>query len=297
MARSFRVRLWCLGILVVAASAGHDARADALSAVQLLREGGCGGMVPAVRPLRHSTELDWIAEQWAIGRPLLTATRRSGYPAKSTAAWHVTGPDSTLVQLLRRSDCRKIASPGLSDIGVYRRGEDTWLVLGAAYPMPARATYGARDGATDGATSAQTPMLAARALQLINAVRASGTRCGTRYFGPAPALTLSQALAGVALAHATDMAEHDYFEHVDLMGQSPADRVRAVGYREKLVGENIAYGPETLEEVVKGWLASPGHCENIMDPRFGEMGTGYAAGDGVMRGLFWVQLFAAPSGR
>jgi len=68
------------------------------------------------------------------------------------------------------------------------------------------------------------------------------------------------------------MALHDYLEHQDLSGHSPADRVRAIGYRETLVGENIAYGPQSADEVVQGWLDSPGHCENIMDPRFSEMG-------------------------
>jgi uncharacterized protein YkwD len=90
------------------------------------------------------------------------------------------------------------------------------------------------------------------------------------------------------------MAAHNYFEHEDLAGHSPADRVRAVGYREKLVGENIAYGPKSAEEVVQGWLDSPGHCENIMDPRFAEMGIAYAAGQASRRGLYWVQLLAAP---
>jgi uncharacterized protein YkwD len=89
------------------------------------------------------------------------------------------------------------------------------------------------------------------------------------------------------------MAEHNYFEHEDLKGRSPVDRVRAVGYQEKLVGENIAYGPKSAEEVVQGWLDSPGHCENIMDSRFAEMGIAYAAGQ-AKRGLYWVQLLAAP---
>jgi uncharacterized protein YkwD len=105
---------------------------------------------------------------------------------------------------------------------------------------------------------------------------------------------LSETLAGVAFGHAADMAKHDYFEHEDLAGRSPADRVRAVGYREKLVGENIAYGPKSAEEVVQGWLESPGHCENIMDPRFAEMGIAYAAGQASRRGLYWVQLLAIP---
>jgi uncharacterized protein YkwD len=66
-----------------------------------------------------------------------------------------------------------------------------------------------------------------------------------------------------------------------------------VGYREKLVGENIAFGPRTADEVVRGWLDSPGHCANIMDPRFAQMGIAYAASH-AKRGLFWVQLFAQP---
>jgi len=133
-----------------------------------------------------------------------------------------------------------------------------------------------------------------RALELINQVRARGTRCGERSFAPAPPLRLSGTLDGVAFGHAADMAQHNYFEHQDLAGHTPADRVRASGYREKLVGENIAYGPKSTEEVVQGWLDSPGHCENIMDPRFAEMGIAYATGQGVKHGLYWVQLFAAP---
>jgi len=291
MNRSLSVRLRVLriaaaftaaftGALIVTFAAAPDARADALFAVQVLREGGCGGAVPAARALHRDRLLDLSAAEWAAGRPLLTATQRSGYRAKSTAGWHVTGPDSSLVQLLRRSDCRKIANPTLRDIGIYHRGEDTWLVLATAFAVP---------------VSAQPTALAERALKLVNEVRAAGTRCGARRFAPAPPLTLSDTLGGVALGHASDMAQHDYFEHVDLTGRSPADRVRAVGYPEKLVGENIAYGPETVEEVVKGWLGSPEHCENIMDARFAQMGLGYAAGEaGGRRGLYWDQLLAAP---
>jgi uncharacterized protein YkwD len=109
-----------------------------------------------------------------------------------------------------------------------------------------------------------------------------------------PPVALSGTLGGVAYGHATDMAVHGYFEHQDLTGQSPADRVRAVGYREKLVGENIAYGPQTVEEVVRGWLDSPDHCENIMDPRFAEMGIASAAGRTTRHGLYWVQVLAEP---
>jgi uncharacterized protein YkwD len=58
------------------------------------------------------------------------------------------------------------------------------------------------------------------------------------------------------------------------------------------VGENIAYGAKSAEEVVQSWLDSPGHCENIMDPRFAEMGIAYGAGQASRRSLYWVQLLA-----
>jgi uncharacterized protein YkwD len=255
------------------------AQADALSAVQLLREGGCGGILPAAKPLHQNALLDRAAEQWAGGLTPATATQRSGYRADSTAALHVTGPESSTVQLLRRTGCRTLMDRGLRDIGIYRRGSDTWLMLASAYVVP---------------PSSQAPMLAARALQLVNEVRARGARCGERSFAPAPPVRLSGTLDGVAMGHAADMAEHDYFEHEDRSGRTPADRVRAAGYREKLVGENIAYGPKTTDEVVQGWLDSPGHCENIMDPRFAEMGIAYAPGEASRRGLYWVQVLAAP---
>ncbi len=269
-------RIW---VLIGALTAAFSSQADPVSALQLLREGGCGGILPPARPLRHIASLDRAAEQWANGRSLTSAAQLSGYDAESTAGLHIRGPETAAVQLLRKSDCRTVTNPAFRDVGLHQRGADSWLVLGSFHVAPA---------------SAQAPVQATRALQLVNEVRARGARCGDRSFAPAPPVKLSQTLAGVAFGHADDMARHNYFEHEDLLGRSPADRVRAVGYQEKLVGENIAYGPKSAEEVVQGWLDSPGHCENIMDPRFAEMGIAYAAGQASRRGLFWVQLLVAP---
>ena len=273
--------LLCL-LAVLSGLAAARTRASepvSVSALQLLREGGCGGVLPPARPLQHLASLDRAAEQWAAGRSLSTAAERSGYQADATAGLHISGPASATIQLLKQSGCRTVTNPAMHDVGIYQRGLGTWVVLASANVTPAKS---------------QAPVLATRALQLVNEVRARGARCGERSFGPAPPVRLSGALAGVALGHANDMARHDYFEHQDLAGHSPADRVRAVGYQEKLVGENIAYGPKSADEVVQGWLDSPGHCENIMDPRFAEMGIAFAAGQSSRRGLFWVQLLVAP---
>jgi uncharacterized protein YkwD len=279
MSHIFDIRLRVILLLIAGWAITPITRADALSAVQLLREGGCGGTLPAARPLRRDAMLDRTAEEWAAGRSLKAASEGSGYRGDSTTGLHVSGPDSSMVQLLRRSDCRTLASQELREIGIYHRGLDTWLVLAGAHTVPA---------------ASSAPALSVRALQLINDVRARGTRCGERSFASAPPVTLSWTLTTVALGHATDMADHGYFEHEDLAGQSPADRVRPVGYHEKLVGENIAYGPQSVEEVVQGWLDSPGHCENIMDPRFAEMGIALAQGHASRHGLYWVQLLVEP---
>jgi uncharacterized protein YkwD len=271
---------WCAALALTAGfTRASTVQADALSAVQVLREGGCGGLMPAAPPLLHSPELDRAAEQWAHGLALSAAAQSGGYKADVASGLRVGGSDSDMIRALRRSSCRIVSSRDVQDIGLYRRGPDNWVVLASRYTLPGRS---------------QGPALAARALQLINQVRASGTRCGQRPFAPTTPVTLSSTLATVAFGHAADMAQHDYFEHQDLTGRSPADRVRAGGYEDKLVGENIAYGPKSIDEVVQGWLDSPDHCENIMDPRFTEMGIAYAPGQVSRRGLYWVQLLAAP---
>jgi uncharacterized protein YkwD len=273
MHRWGRGALWCLLACCIGLAA-MPSRADVLFAVRVLREGGCGGTLPSAPQLHHNATLDRTAEEWAVGRLLNTAADMSGYHAESLAGLHVRGADEAMVQLLRKAGCSTLASQGMHEVGIYRRGFDAWVVLAAE-----------KNKTTTGEESA---------LQLVNRVRASGTKCGSELFGPAPPLVLSGALGGVAFGHANDMATNNYFEHDDLQGKSPSDRVRATGYQEKLVGENIAYGPKSVDDVVKGWLDSPGHCENIMDPRFVEMGIGYATSHDKKQGLYWVQVLATP---
>src|SRR5260370_27499619 len=86
-------QLCCLLLLLAGLSANPAARADAVSAVQLLREGGCGGILPPARPLHHNALLGPAAKQWATagGSPAAGA-RRSGHGAGAAAGLHVSGP-------------------------------------------------------------------------------------------------------------------------------------------------------------------------------------------------------------
>jgi uncharacterized protein YkwD len=131
-------------------------------------------------------------------------------------------------------------------------------------------------------------------LDLVNDARSRPRRCGRERYDAAAPLTMSSTLTRAARDHAVDMARRNYFDHTAKDGSQPKDRARRLGYRSRLTGENIAYGPESAEEVVAGWLDSPGHCANIMEPRFREMGIAYAIANERER-IYWVQLFALPA--
>ena len=91
------------------------------------------------------------------------------------------------------------------------------------------------------------------------------------------------------------MASTGNFDHRGHDGSTPAMRVARAGYgRNPIVGENIAAGAMTPAEVTEGWLASPPHCENIMDGRFTQMGIAYAENLKSAGGVYWTQEFAAP---
>jgi uncharacterized protein YkwD len=64
------------------------------------------------------------------------------------------------------------------------------------------------------------------------------------------------------------MANNNYFDHKDRDGRTPGDRAELAGYDFQQVGENIAAGQDTVRKVVDGWMASPGHCANLMNPQY-----------------------------
>jgi uncharacterized protein YkwD len=162
------------------------------------------------------------------------------------------------------------------------------LAAAAALALTSAAT--ARDAAVARESKAA---INARVVALVNAARSRGARCGSvRHPAVAPLEEIPE-LSKAATRHARDMARANYFEHRGRDGSQPKDRVLRAGYSPRLTGENIAFGPQSAEEVVAGWLASPGHCENIMDARFQHIGVGLAVGRGRGR-VYWVQNFGAP---
>jgi uncharacterized protein YkwD len=270
--------LIALGTAVTAVGATPDT-GTALATARNLRIQGCAGH-PGIRvALRDSAALNAAALQWSRASNLKSGVELAGYRAEQSAALHVSGDAGVVAQAMRIKLCDELTDRSFIDLGSVQRGPDTWIIIAAPFTPPAR-------------TDANE--IAGELLQRINAARARPRHCGDKFFPAAPPLQSNALLRRAAEAHAQDMISHDYFAHSGYDGSTPAQRVTATGYRYQIVGENIASGPDSAAEAADGWLASPAHCENIMDPRFSDSGIAYAATASGTPHIYWVQEFAAP---
>ncbi|WP_205780541.1 CAP domain-containing protein [Mucilaginibacter limnophilus] len=126
-------------------------------------------------------------------------------------------------------------------------------------------------------------------LTRINKIRQQGCKCGTQQMPPAPPLVWNELLEKAAQGHAEDMYRKHYFSHQSKDGRKIQDRITTAGYtfkgfRSFVIGENIAYGQQSIEEVQNGWFKSEGHCRNLMNPEFKEIGVAW-------HNKYWVQDF------
>lgn len=116
----------------------------------------------------------------------------------------------------------------------------------------------------------------------VNQYRLNGCNCGNVRMKPVSALTWNDALAASAAEHAIDMHRQGYFDHKSRDGRNYPGRIKEKGYDWEIVAENIAYGQKNIAQVVSDWMASPGHCFNIMNPGIKQMGV-------AKKGGYWVQ--------
>ena len=132
-------------------------------------------------------------------------------------------------------------------------------------------------------------------VKLVNDARAVGRSCGKYgYFGAVPSLRPNKKLADAAKAHSDDMLTNDFFSHTSSNGDEASDRIERQGYRWSTWGENIAWGYPDAAAATQALIDSPGHCRNIMNPSFKEIGVGVAT-DGSQRSrIYWTQNFGTP---
>ena len=240
-----------------------------------------GRMRAAVPALSARRALSGIA--LSPGSILIAALDKAGYDAEVADAVHVAGPADAQAafEALREAYCATLSSKRYTDAGARHQGNEWTLVLARAMPDPAAVLPAWQDAGRN-------------VLAATNAARSQARQCGGEWMDAAPPLEWNAMLASAALAHSEDMADKRYFSHTGKDGREVGHRASDAGYRWRTVGENIARGQLSVNEVVAGWLDSPGHCHNVMNPRFTEMGAAYSVRGGRRPAAYWTQVFALP---
>lgn len=276
--------LACLASLYAPAARarGGDELAGLINAYRAA-PGSCAGRAAAPKePLAPEAALSKL--RIVAGTFLESALQQAGYAADRAEAISVTGPEDAreTMTVLREKYCGKLLSDEFSAVGTARHGNAWQVVLAHPLIIP---------------VLPELPQMGQEMLALVNQARATPRICGEQAYGAAPPLTWNATLAGAALGHSRDMADKHYFNHKEPGGSTPPVRATQAGYRWSRVSENIASGQRTVAEAVAGWLDSPGHCANIMNPVVTEMGAAYAVNPASEnRTLYWTQMFGRPSG-
>jgi uncharacterized protein YkwD len=280
-ARRARCALAPAAALALAVAATPAAHADLVTKINGLRKNECAAR-PAGAPLHVDDTATDVARELARGRKLEDALKRASYPASTATSLHMKGTqgEDGARRELAANYCAAVGDARYSEIGVVKKGDEYWIVLASRKFVP---------------PPLEPAATAARVLELVNAARAVARDCDAgHHFEAARPITASPTLAAVALEHSRDMAEHRKLGHPGSDGSAPADRVTRSGYLWQGTGENVASGQQTPEAVMKSWLDSPGHCENIMEPRFTEMGVAFALAPEQNPNIYWTQVFATP---
>ncbi|MUK88284.1 SCP-like extracellular protein [Ornithinibacillus sp. L9] len=99
-------------------------------------------------------------------------------------------------------------------------------------------------------------------------------------------LEVDNTLSNVAREKSKDMQANDYFSHTSPTYGSPFDMMSQFGVSYRSAAENIAAGQQSPEEVVRAWMNSEGHRENILNGGFTHIGVGFED-----QGNNWTQMF------
>lgn len=199
-------------------------------------------------------------------------------------------------------------TPGTQDTATQGSGSSEGA--GLASPQGSAATPGTTTQADDGnpftdPAPSGTPIakhdcgisnLGRDIVNLLNVERARGASCGTRgIYNASGPLAWNTQLEDAAAGHSQDMADNNLFSHVGSAGQTLAVRVDATGYQWLLLGENIAAGFDTPAATVQAWMASDGHCANVMNGQFQDIALACVPGTAATNYRnYWTLNFGRP---
>lgn len=237
-----------------------------------------GKRLGPVKPLAAENAL--VKAGMDAGSAVDDALKNAGYRAARAQAIAVSGVSTAhaVMDVIRQPYCASLLNDQYASIGIARAG-DTWRIV-LAQPLLSPGLGPSEEAARE-------------VLRLVNAARAAPRTCGTVRFPAAQPLAWNDRLAAASLSHSHDMAGKNYFRHEGKDGSAVADRATRAGYKWSQIGENIAAGQGSARDVVSGWLSSPGHCANIMNRGFREMGAAFAVDAKSDAGIYWTQVFGA----
>lgn len=185
---------------------------------------------------------------------------------------------SPAAALVRRTCSRRIGAPFAAA---------TALLIASALWTAAPASAARCRSADAQITRISTAAARGAVLCLINDARAAHSLPGFRQSRP---------LDVAAQMWTNVMVSNDLFAHSPSFGQ----RVTNAGLVWQTLGENIATGFPTPRRVVRAWMASLDHCQNILDPTYRLLGIGlnvHAVRGYANRFGTWTTDFALPTGR
>jgi len=91
----------------------------------------------------------------------------------------------------------------------------------------------------------------------------------------------SPELVRLARRHSADMAARNFLTHQSSTGKSLTERLIDAGILYTEDGENVARSGALAPDVIHaGFMSSPGHRANILNPNFEEVGIGISPGNG-----------------
>ncbi|MYZ07519.1 CAP domain-containing protein [Streptomyces sp. SID2999] len=202
---------------------------------------------PAPAPTRTAQQAPEAAKTTPATKPAKTTKPAKPVTAKPAA--------------LKSASAKPVSTPTVRQVSTAPRPVQTTTSPGTGTPQPAATASGD----------------VARVVELVNAERAK--------VGCSP-VELNSTLSKAAQDHSADMAAHNTMSHTGSDGSDPGSRITAAGYQWSAYGENVAYGYATPEQVMDGWMNSPGHRENILNCSYKEIGVGLA-----QPGDYWTQDF------
>jgi uncharacterized protein YkwD len=275
------VALLLAALLSVPAAQASETR-TLLKLINMYRQASplCDGQrTPSLGPLAPDSRLArvLVVSEAQLQREL----KRADYQAGKVQVIALAGSTNinAVMSALKQRYCGPLLDPQYSEIGVLRRGKTWQLILAQPLLSPDLGDW----------------QHAGRAiLHQVNQARAIPRNCGGQAFAAAAPLTWNVRLARSALAHSRDMAARNYFSHTDKRGSHAGVRAQHAGYHWQRIGENLAAGQGSAKQAVAGWLASPSHCPNIMNPDFTEMGAAYAVNPESDALIYWTQVFGTP---